>query len=78
MDDWRFDRLRPWLDRRLAMPVGTLFCVIEGQTRGRPWTPAAARNHLRRIATKAACGDASPRTSCAMPTLSRWREKACR
>ena len=35
------------------MPVGTLFCVIDGQTRGRPWTPAAARNHLRRIATKA-------------------------
>jgi integrase len=35
------------------MPVGTLFCVIDGQTRGRPWTPAAARNHLRRIAIKA-------------------------
>jgi site-specific recombinase XerD len=35
------------------MPVGTLFCVIDGQTRGRPWTPAAARNHLRRISTKA-------------------------
>jgi site-specific recombinase XerD len=27
--------------------------VIDGQTRGRPWTPAAARNHLRRIAMKA-------------------------
>jgi site-specific recombinase XerD len=37
----------------LEMPVGTLFCVIDGQTRGRPWTPAAARNHLRRISTKA-------------------------
>jgi site-specific recombinase XerD len=35
------------------MPVGTLFCVIDGQTRGRPWTPAAARKHLRRIAAKA-------------------------
>jgi len=35
------------------MPVGTLFCVIDGQTRGRPWTPAAARNHLRRIAARA-------------------------
>jgi site-specific recombinase XerD len=35
------------------MPVGTLFCVIDGQTRGRPWTPSAARNQLRRIAAKA-------------------------
>jgi site-specific recombinase XerD len=53
MDDWGFDQLQPWLARRLEMPVGTLFCVIDGQTRGRPWTPAAARNHLRRIAMKA-------------------------
>jgi integrase len=52
MDQWGFDQLRPWLARRVGMPVGTLFCVIDGQTRGRPWTPAAARNHLRRIATK--------------------------
>ena len=53
MDDWGFDQLQPWLMRRLEIPVGTLFCVIDGQTRGRPWTPAAARNHLRRISTKA-------------------------
>jgi site-specific recombinase XerD len=53
MDDWGFDQLRPWLDRRIEMPVGTLFCVIDGQTRGRPWAPAAARNHLRRIAGRA-------------------------
>ena len=58
IDDWGFDQLQPWLARRLEMPVGTLFCVIDGQTRGRPWTPAAARNHLRRIATKA--GGATP------------------
>jgi site-specific recombinase XerD len=53
MDDRGFDQLEPWLARRLEMPVGTLFCVIDGQTRGRPWTPAAARNHLRRVSTKA-------------------------
>jgi site-specific recombinase XerD len=53
MDGWGFDQLCPWLDRRVEMPVGTLFCVIDGQTRGRPWTPAAARNHPRRIARKA-------------------------
>jgi hypothetical protein len=53
MDEWGFHQLRPWLERRLEMPVGTLFCVIDGQTRGRHWTPAAARNHLRRVASKA-------------------------
>jgi site-specific recombinase XerD len=53
MDGWGFEELRPWLARRVEMPVGTLFCVIDGQTRGRPWTPAAARNHLRRIAARA-------------------------
>jgi site-specific recombinase XerD len=52
-DAWGFEQLRPWLARRVEMPVGTLFCVIDGQTRGRPWTPAAARNHLRRIAARA-------------------------
>jgi site-specific recombinase XerD len=53
MDDWGFDQLRAWLERRVEMPVGTLFCMIDGQTRGRPWTPAAALNHLRRISAKA-------------------------
>jgi hypothetical protein len=53
MDYWGFDQLLPWLARRVEMPVGTPFCVIDGQTRGRPWTPAAARNHLRRISAKA-------------------------
>jgi integrase len=53
MDSWGFEQLRPWLARRVEMPVGTLFCVIDGQTRGRPWTPAAARNQLCRIAAKA-------------------------
>jgi len=67
MDDWGFDQLQPWLARRLEMPVGTLFCVIYGQTRGRPWTPAAARNHLRRVSTRQGCGPASLPTSCATP-----------
>ena len=78
MDDWGFDQLQPWLARRLEMPVGTLFCVIDGQTRGRPWTPAAARNHLRRIQRRQGCGAASLPTSCATPTPSRWPAKVSR
>jgi hypothetical protein len=53
MDVWGFHQLQPWMERRLEMPVWTMFCVIDGQTRGRPWTPAAARNHLRRVAARA-------------------------
>jgi len=34
-------------------PVGPLFCVINGPTRGRTWSPAAARAELRRTAATA-------------------------
>jgi site-specific recombinase XerD len=41
------------LDLRLELPVGPLFCVINGPTRGRPWSAAAVRADLRRTATAA-------------------------
>src|SRR3954447_12816579 len=47
MDDWGFERLERWLTIRRTMPVGPLFCVINGRTRGRPWQPAPARAMLR-------------------------------
>jgi hypothetical protein len=72
MDDWGFDQLRPWLDRRVELPVGRLLCVIDGQTRGIPWPPAAARNHLRRIAPKPGVRRGFAPTSCVTPTRSRW------
>ncbi len=53
MDAWGFEQLRPWLARRVELPVGTLLCVIDGHTRGRPWTAPAARSHLRRVAARA-------------------------
>ena len=37
----------------LELPVGPLFCVINGPTRGRPWSAAAARAELRRTAAAA-------------------------
>ncbi len=43
MDDWGWEQLRPWLTRRAGMPVGALFCVIDGPSVGRPWTASAAR-----------------------------------
>jgi site-specific recombinase XerD len=53
MDPWGWDHLRPWLELRMAMPVGPLLCVIDGPTRGRPWASDAARAQLRRVAVKA-------------------------
>jgi hypothetical protein len=54
MDDWGWQELEPWLSARVALPIGPLFCVINGRTRGRPWTTSGARAELRRAAARAA------------------------
>ena len=53
MDHWGWDELHPWLERRVELPVGPLFCVINGATRGRHWSSAAARADMRRTAVAA-------------------------
>ena len=53
VDDWAWEQLEPWLQARVALPVGPLFCVVNGATRGRPWAAAAARSELRRVARQA-------------------------
>ena len=53
MDEWAWEHLQSWIDVRVELPVGPLFCVINGPTRGRPWSPAAARADLRRVAATA-------------------------
>jgi site-specific recombinase XerD len=53
MDAWGWEQLLPWLEMRPALPVGPLLCVINGATRGRHWSPAAARAELRRTAAGA-------------------------
>lgn len=52
MDAWGWEQLRPWLVARLQLPAGPLFCVIDGPTRGRPWSSAAVRSELRRLAAR--------------------------
>lgn len=52
-DAWGWDELQPWLEIRLELPVGPLFCVINGPTRGLQWSNAAARADLRRTAAAA-------------------------
>jgi integrase len=53
MDTWGWDELQPWLELRFGLPVGPLFCVLNGRTRGRQWSTAAARAELRRTAVAA-------------------------
>lgn len=43
----------PWLEDRRQLPVGPLFCVLHGPSRGRPWSAAAVRRELRRAGTRA-------------------------
>ena len=53
MDRWAWQHLTPWLELRVELPVGALICVLRGSTRGRPWSAAAARAALRRLAERA-------------------------
>jgi site-specific recombinase XerD len=53
MDAWGWEQMRPWLTARVELPVGPMFCVIDGPTRGRPWSSAAVRSELRRLAAQA-------------------------
>ena len=48
MDEWGWEQLGPWLTARLALPVGPLFCITVGPTRGRSWSGAAVRTELWR------------------------------
>jgi site-specific recombinase XerD len=53
MDSWGWEQLDPWLELRVAMPVGALLCVVGGPTAGRPWSATAARATLRHLAATA-------------------------
>jgi integrase len=53
MDRWAWEQLDPWLELRTSLPVGALFCVLRGPTRGRPCAPAGIRGQLRATAEAA-------------------------
>jgi hypothetical protein len=48
-----WERLSPWLDARVELPIGPLFCIIDGPTRGHAWSSAGVRVELRRRAMQA-------------------------
>ncbi len=70
MDAWAWSTLAPWITERAGLPVGPLFCVIDGPTRGRAWSASAVRVELRRVARDAGVRRRFARTSSVMPTLS--------
>jgi site-specific recombinase XerD len=53
MDDWGWEQLRPWLEHRAEMPIGALFCVVNGPTCGRLWSAPAVRAQLRQLPVRA-------------------------
>jgi site-specific recombinase XerD len=53
MDAWAFEQLQPWLAARVELPIGPLFCIVDGPTRGRPWSSANVRVEFRRLAAQA-------------------------
>ena len=79
MDDWAWEQLEPWLQARVQLPVGPLFCVVTGATRG---TAVGGRRGALGAAPRRAGGRRAAalraRTSCATPMPSRWRARACR
>jgi site-specific recombinase XerD len=53
MDDWGWEQLRPWLEHRATLPIGSLFCVINPPRPGTPWASSAARTRFRELAAQA-------------------------
>ncbi|MDQ6819908.1 MAG: site-specific integrase [Actinomycetota bacterium] len=53
MDRWAWEQLAPWLTLRSELPVGALFCILRGPTRGRTWGPAGVRAQLHDTAARA-------------------------
>jgi integrase len=77
MDRWAWEQLAPWLSTRAALPVGALFCVLRGPTRGRPARqPPSVCSYATRP-RRLESADGSLPTSSATPTPSRCHAKGC-
>ena len=78
MDDWAWEQLHPWLSARAALPVGPLFCIIDGPTAGdRGRAPQSAASSAASPPARAS-GAGSRRTSCVTRTHWSSPARACR
>ena len=78
MDRWAWAHLEPWLELRRELPVGRLFCVLRGPTRGRPCSPAGIRANCNTPPRWRACAGGSPCTSSDTLTQSRCPARGSR
>jgi site-specific recombinase XerD len=53
MDEWGWEHLTPLAQCTGRTSRRPLFCIIDGPTRGRPWSGAAVRSEFRRLAAQA-------------------------
>ena len=63
MDDWGWQHVGGWTKHRIQLPVGPLFCILAGSTRGRGWSATAVRGELRRLAPRPLSGGGSRRSN---------------
>ena len=78
MDEWGWEQLRPWLNARAEVPLGPLFCTIDGPPAGGrgqapPCAASSGASPPRRVS-----GAGSRRICCVTRTRSSWRVRACR
>jgi integrase len=78
MDEWGWEHLRPWLSGRAELPVGPLFYIIDGPTRGDRGQPPRSAPSSAGSPLGRGSGAGSRRTSCATRTRSNWPARACR
>jgi integrase len=78
MDEWGWEHLLAWSELRLDLPVGPLFCVITGPTRGDLGPPQRCARICAARPLRPACAAASRPISCGTLTPSKWPTKACR
>jgi integrase len=77
MDTWGWEQLQRWLAVRVELPLGPLFCIIDGATGG---AAMVERGRARRVpAARRPGGRSAPlRASCATRMRSSSRARACR
>src|SRR5687768_16386737 len=78
MDTWGWEQLQPWLAARVELPVGPLFCIIDGRRAGGRGRARACASSSGGSPPKRAFGADLRHTSCATRTPSSSRARVCR
>jgi integrase len=75
MDDWGWRELGNWLELRRGVPLGVVFCVLEGPTAGQPVSSGDIRRQLRQAAKRAGLQRrANPHSFRHTHAVELWRE----